>query len=92
MIVRTQKETDYIQQLANYIRKNLSKGYTPESLKWALINQGHSRLEVEKAIKVANEQLAAEAPKMIEKPVIKIEIEPKIETPSFWQKIKGWFG
>ena len=93
MINRTKRETDYLQQLAEYIKKNLSKGYTAESLKWALINQGHSRIEAEKAMTIANEQLAAAAPKMIEKPVIKIEVEPEIilEEQSFWQKVKSWF-
>ena len=69
----------YIRQLANYIKKNLSKGYTAEALKWALINQGYSKLEVNEAIKLANEELAKEAPKFIEKPVIKYETEPPIE-------------
>ena len=72
--------TDYIQQLADYIKRNLAKGYTLESLKWALINQGYSRVSVEKAIETANQQLADSAPKMEEKPVITyeiIEVEPE---------------
>ncbi len=86
------RNTDYIQQLVNYIKKNLSKGYTQESLKWALVNQGHSRDSVDKAITQANEQLALQAPKLVEKPVIKVEIEPKIEEkPGFWGRIKSWF-
>lgn len=90
------RENDYIQQLANYIKKNVSKGYTPESLRWALINQGYSRTSVERAIELANEQLAKQAPKMIEKPVIKIEKTPMYtklptEGKSFWQKIKDIF-
>ena len=92
-MARELRQTDYIQQLANYIKKNLSKGYTTESLKWALINQGYSRTDVTKAINIANEQLALQAPKMIEKPVIKVEVEPEIkeEKLSFWQKIKRLF-
>ncbi len=65
---------NYIQQLAEYIKKNLVKGYTLESLKIALENQDYSKLSIERAIKLAHEQLAAEAPKMKEKPVIKYEI------------------
>lgn len=84
--------TDYIQQLADYIKKNLSKGYTQDALKWALTSQGHSRTEIERAIKLANEQLAFSAPKMIEKPVIKVEVEPPIEEEKgFWNKFKSWF-
>ena len=48
---------DYIQQLSGYFKKNLRKGYTKESLKWALINQGHSCLEVEKAMKRVDDDL-----------------------------------
>lgn len=86
------RKTDYIQQLADYIKKNLSKGYTPEALKWALVDQGHSRTEVERAVHLANEQLAISAPKMIEKPKITIETEPKIEEKKgFFSRIKSWF-
>lgn len=94
------RESDYIQQLANYIKKNLSKGYTTDSLRWALVNQGYSRTAVSHAVNTANEQLSREAPKMIEKPVIKVipnpdlEIQEKIaqaEKKSFWEKIKSWF-
>jgi hypothetical protein len=84
--------TDYIQQLADYIKRNISKGYTPDSLKWALTSQGHSRTEIEKAINMANEQMALQAPKMVEKPVIKVEVEPPVpEEKGFFSKIKGWF-
>jgi len=87
------RKTDYIQQLSDYIKKNLSKGYTQEALKWALIDQGHSRTEVERAVKLANEQLALSAPKMVEKPVIKIETIPptEIEEKGFWARVKRWF-
>lgn len=87
------RATGYIQQLADYIKKNLQKGYTSESLKWALINQGHSRTEINRALDLANEQLAMQAPKMIEKPVIKVEIEPPIveKKSSFLDKIKELF-
>lgn len=86
------RESDYIQQLANYIKKNLSKGYTPDSLKWALTEQGHSRTEINRAIQLANEQLALQAPKMVEKPLIKVETEPPVEVKlTFWQKVRSWF-
>ncbi len=82
-----------INQLVSYLKKNAAKGYPMESLKWALINQGYSRTLVGKAIKLANEELALQAPKLVEKPVIQVEIEPKIEEKTgFWQKIKSFFG
>jgi len=86
------RETDYIQQLVNYLKKNLAKGYTMEALRWALVNQGHSRNSVQKAIDLANEQLALQAPKLVEKPVIKVEVEPPVEVKKgIWGKIKSWF-
>ena len=50
-------KTDYVKNLVDYIKKNLRKGYTKESLKWALVNQGHSRLEVEKALASVDQEL-----------------------------------
>lgn len=70
-------EEGYIQQLAEYIKKNLSKGYTLDSLRIALENQDYSKIAIEKAIKLATEQLAKEAPKIKEKPIIKYEVVSK---------------
>ena len=61
------------QQLADYIKKNLSKGYTPDALRYSLVKQGYSRTSVEKAMEIANRQLAAQAPKMIQKPTVRFE-------------------
>jgi len=61
------------QQLADYIKKNISKGYTQDSLKYSLMKQGYSRTSVEKAMELANKQLASNAPRMVEKPTKKYE-------------------
>ncbi|MDD5191505.1 MAG: hypothetical protein PHH54_02545 [Candidatus Nanoarchaeia archaeon] len=93
---------DHIQQLADYIRRNLSKGYTMDALRFSLMKQGYSRISVEKAIELANEQLAASAPEMKEKPKITYtlldengnpinNVEFAKEKKGFWQKIKGRF-
>ena len=86
-------EGDYIAELADYIKKNLKKGYTKESLRWALVNQGHSKREVEKALKRVDEELAAEAPVLETKPVINYEVvEPKdgvVEKKGFWKRLFG---
>lgn len=84
----------YLQNLVKYIKKNLSKGYTTDSLKWALLSQGYSRTEIERAIKIANEELAKELPKIKEKPIINVErypIEEEAEKKSLWQKFKEFF-
>ena len=87
------KRKNYMQELIEYIKNNLKKGYTKESLKWALIGQGHSKLEVEKALKQVDADLANEAPILKTRPRIKYEIiEPKlsnkaIEKKSFWKRL-----
>ena len=85
------KRKDYMVELVDYLKKNLKKGYPLESLKWALINQGYSKIEVEKAIVRVNLELAAKAPILETKPVIKYElIEPKQEDKKpFWKRMLG---
>ncbi len=62
------------QQLVDYIKKNLSKGYTLDALRYSLVKQGYSRTSVDKSIELANRELAATAPKMVEKPAVKWEV------------------
>ena len=85
------KDKNYIQNMADYIKKNLRKGYTKESLKWALVTQGHSRLEVEKGMRLVDAELASEAPVLKTKPIINyevIEVQPE-EKKSFWKRLFG---
>ncbi len=67
-------EESYIKQLAEYIKKNLAKGYTLDSLRIALENQDYSKLSIGRAIKLVHEEMAKKAPKIKEKPVIRYEI------------------
>lgn len=85
-----------IPELVNYIKKNLKKGYTKESLRWALLNQGYSKMEVERSIRRADQDLARKAPIIKEKPVIRYEVvEPKDfklnkeEKRPFWKRLFG---
>ena len=86
-------ERGYIQQLAEYIKKNLAKGYTIDSLKIALESQGYSKVSIERAVNELNEEMAKEAPKIKEKPVIRYEVieevEPKKEKKSFFKRLWG---
>lgn len=68
------KKRNLIDELVDYFKRNLKKGYTKESLRWALINQGYSKIEVEKAIKRADMELAQSAPILKTKPEIKYEV------------------
>jgi len=84
------RSKDYIQQLADHIKKNLAKGYTSDSLRFSLQGQGYSRITIDNAIKLANEQLAEKAPPMKEKP----QITYKVITPDStytYEKKHGFF-
>tara|TARA_Y100000310_G_scaffold317241_1_gene369899 strand:- start:11364 stop:11645 length:282 start_codon:yes stop_codon:yes gene_type:complete len=85
----------FMDEIVSYIKKNVKKGYTEESLKWALMGQGYSKLEVEKGLKRAHMELAQQAPLLDAKPKITYEIvEPrehavKVESDSrpLWKKL-----
>lgn len=83
---------DYKRRLVNYFKKNLKKGYTAEALKWALVNQGYSRVIIDSALDIATKELAQEAPVIKEKPVIKHTIidesgrQFRVKKP-WWKKI-----
>jgi len=87
---------NYIQHLVNYFHKNLSKGYTIDALKWALVNQGYSKTIIERAINQVNKELSEKAPKLKEKPKIKYEIIDENDNPitikkSFFRKVFDFF-
>ena len=81
---------DYKTKLVNYFKKNLKKGYTEESLKWALINQGYSRILVQNALDTANKELAYKAPIVKEKPLIKHEFFDQNDNPFPVKKAPWW--
>jgi SOS response regulatory protein OraA/RecX len=83
-----ERPKSYIEQLADYILKNIRKGYTLESLHQSLLQQGYSRYSIEQATELANLKLAAEAPKMKEKPQITYKILDELPKPSLFTKIK----
>jgi hypothetical protein len=62
------------EKIIEYFKKNLKKGYTEESLKWALIKQGYSRIIVENAVLQMHRDLAKQAPVLKEKPKITYEV------------------
>lgn len=81
-------------KLKDYIKKNLKKGYTLESLKWALIRQGYSRTAIENAIIELNKELSKQAPILKEKPVISYQIIDENDNPveikkSWWERFLG---
>jgi hypothetical protein len=85
-------------ELIDYFKKNLSKSYTADSLKFALIDQGYSRAMIDQAIEQANKEIAETAPKLPqEKPIIRYEVydhnnKPiNVEPFTFWEKIVNFF-
>jgi uncharacterized protein Smg (DUF494 family) len=87
------RDTSHLKTIVDYIKKNTGKGYTKDSLKWALINQGYMKIEVEKAFKIAEEEMnrtPISRPQAIPvQPAPTMQIEPEPEKVSFW---KRWFG
>jgi hypothetical protein len=73
---------DSVKQIVDYLDKNLKKGYNLESLKWALVNQKHSRIEIDKAIKIVEARTPS-----VEKEEIKIATEEFVMP----EKKKGFF-
>jgi len=87
------RSSEHLRIIVDYLKKNLAKGYTIDSLRWALVNQGYSRTEIYKAIELANQELAKEAPILKERPTIKYEVvdneDNPVEKKSFWKRLFG---
>ncbi len=81
---------DYVNQLAEYFIKNLKKGYTLDDLRYALMNQGYSRITVEHAIEQAHKKMIEQAPLMKEKPKITYTVLDE-NNMSIEPKRKSWF-
>jgi hypothetical protein len=59
-----------IQKLTEYIKKNLSKGYTLDDLRFSLISQGYSKISIERAIETVNKKPTKPIQESKEKPEI----------------------
>ncbi len=84
------KEPTYIDSLSRRIKSNLRKGYNKESLKWAMVNQGHSRIEVDKAFRQAEAELAQESLEEAKRRAAKAP-QPVIEPILDEEPKKGFF-
>jgi hypothetical protein len=85
---------NYKENLINYFKRNLKKGYPSDALKFALIHQGYSKAAVEEALNKVNAELAEKAPILREKPVIKYEVIDENDNvirikKSFWKRLFG---
>jgi len=80
-------------QLIEYFKKNISKGYSSDTLKWALIKQGYTRVEIDRANEEAHKELSEKAPVLKEKPIITHEIlDEQDKTIKIYEKTKkSWW-
>jgi hypothetical protein len=89
------RESERIRKIVEYYKKNLLKGYTEDSLRFSLVNQGYSRVTVDDALIIAHKELADKAPKLEEKPIIHHEIVDERNRPvqikrkPMWKKVLG---
>ena len=81
------KQKSSIDELADYLKKNLKKGYTQDSLRWALIDQGYSKIQIERAVIKVDKEMASTAPILRVKP----EIEYKVIPPDSLEEPKKWW-
>ena len=65
-----EKRKTAIEQLTEYIKNNLVKGYNQDTLRFSLISQGYSKISVERALEEANRKIAETVPPIKEKPQI----------------------
>lgn len=71
------------QQLADYIKKNLAKGYTLDSLRFSLQSQGYSKISIENSIEIINKKLAHDIPPIKEQPKITYRVLAEDNTPIY---------
>jgi hypothetical protein len=88
-------ESNDKKKLVEYFKKNLSKNYNSETLKWALIDQGYSRTLVEFALREAEKEMKGKEIKVEkEKPKIEYQIIDEYNAPiqikkPWWKRIFG---
>ncbi len=70
-----------MEKMVEYIKKNLKKGYDLNTLKFALISQGYSKVAVDKALIRVTQELVEKAPVLKVKPVIKYEMIDEHDRP-----------
>ena len=74
-------------KIMEYLEKNAAKGYDLDSLKWALIKQGHSRTDVISAIEQVKETLPRKSP-VVESP--KIQEIQELDAPVTFMEKPWW--
>lgn len=86
------RETPHLRMILNYFEKNLKKGYKIDALKYVLLNQGYSKVELNEAIKIIEEKSKKdqEFAKKEEEKRLKMQIQEELNQVTEHQK-KGFF-
>ena len=93
---RSLRDEDYIKETVDYLRRNMEKGYSLEELKWALINQGKSRVLVEKSVETIQKEQAqqneikAMQSKPVQQQIVQVLDEKDVQEQEHQRK-KGFF-
>ncbi len=94
IMAREVRDIDNVKGMIDYIQRNLKKGYKIDQLRWALVNQGHSRTEIDRAMKYVTDMIEAQKAKKAEEDKAKPEVvvEPVVEEKKgAWGRFKDWF-
>ncbi len=86
------RNTPHLRTILDYFEKNLKKGYKVDALKYVLLNQGYSKVEVAEAIKILEEKSKKEqeAVKKEEERRLKMQVQEEVKQVTQQQK-KGFF-
>lgn len=86
------REKSHLRDMTDHIKKNVQKGYSLESLRWALVKQGHHKHDIERALKSAQDEMTQEAARTSQQAASRPAptIEPVTEpSKPFWKKLFG---
>lgn len=86
------RSTPHLRTILDYFEKNLKKGYKIDALKYVLLNQGYSKVEIAEAIKIIEEKTKKEqeAVKKEEERQLKMQVQEEVKQATQQQK-KGFF-
>jgi hypothetical protein len=88
----TLRDENYIKETVDYLKRNMAKGYSLDSLKWALINQGKSRVLIEKSVEIVREEMKKEQEiKSLQSKQVQPQIVEMIREEEQQPRKKGFF-
>jgi len=84
------RDGDYMKTLIEYVKRNLSKGYSHDQIRLVLLQQGYSRAAIDRAIRLVQESMPKQAPVLVkERPKIEVVSHELEKKPGFFEKLFG---